>query len=137
MLLSGTWDDGTTAAQLPVDVKKANEVPVFRDLLKKVPDLAGAVISADQMHAQRKHARAPGACGAGLKLWGICGDLGLPLGLACSRARSGWVPEARVTVEAVPGVVKRASRRVGGDDLPSWERKVVGPSVSVWLLACP
>jgi len=64
MLLSGLWDDGTTAAQLPVNVKKTNEIPVFRDLLKKVPDLAGAVITADQMHTQRKHARQIGAAGA-------------------------------------------------------------------------
>jgi predicted transposase YbfD/YdcC len=58
MLLSGIWDDGTTAAQRPVDVK-TNEIPVFRQLLKKVPDqdLAGAVITADQMHTQREHAR--------------------------------------------------------------------------------
>jgi len=58
MLLSGIWDDGTTAAQLPVDVK-TNEIPVFRDLLGKIPDrdLAGAVITADQMHTQREHAR--------------------------------------------------------------------------------
>jgi len=64
MLLSGIWDDGTTAAQLPVDVKKTNEIPVFRDLLKKVPDLAGAVISADEMHTQRGHARDIHAAGA-------------------------------------------------------------------------
>jgi hypothetical protein len=64
MLLSGIWDDGTTAAQLPVNVTKTNEIPVFRDLLKKVPDLAGAVISADQMHTQRRHARQIGAAGA-------------------------------------------------------------------------
>jgi predicted transposase YbfD/YdcC len=64
MLLSGIWDDGTTAAQLPVDVKKTNEIPVFRDLLTKVPDLAGAVISADQMHTQRSHARDIHAAGA-------------------------------------------------------------------------
>ena len=64
MLLSGIWDDGTTAAQLPVDVRKTNEIPVFRQLLKKVPDLAGAVITADQMHTQRKHARQIGAAGA-------------------------------------------------------------------------
>ncbi len=58
MLLSGIWDDGTTAAQRPVDVK-TNEIPVFRQLLKKIPDqdLAGAVITADQMHTQREHAR--------------------------------------------------------------------------------
>jgi predicted transposase YbfD/YdcC len=58
MLLSGIWDDGTTAGQLPV-AKKTNEIPVFRVLLKKIPDeeLAGAVITADQMHTQREHAR--------------------------------------------------------------------------------
>jgi predicted transposase YbfD/YdcC len=64
MLLSGVWDDGTTAAQLPVDVRKTNEIPVFRQLLKKIPDLAGAVITADQMHTQRKHARQIDAAGA-------------------------------------------------------------------------
>jgi predicted transposase YbfD/YdcC len=64
MLLPGIWDDGTTAAQLPVDVRKTNEIPVFRDLLKKVPDLAGAVITADQMHTQCKHARVIEAAGA-------------------------------------------------------------------------
>ena len=57
MLLSGLWDDGTTAAQLPVNTRKENEIPVFRDLLDKIPagDLKDAVISADQMHTQRKH----------------------------------------------------------------------------------
>ena len=66
MLLSGIWDDGTTAAQLPVDVSKTNEIPVFRQLLGKIPgeDLAGAVITADQMHTQRKHARKIDAAGA-------------------------------------------------------------------------
>ena len=64
MLLSGIWDDGTTAAQLPVDVAKTNEIPVFRELLKKIPDLAGAVITADQMHTQREHARRIRAAGA-------------------------------------------------------------------------
>ena len=66
MLLSGLWDDGTTAAQLPVNAKKENEIPVFRDLLDKIPpgDLEGAVISADQMHTQRKHAQKIQAAGA-------------------------------------------------------------------------
>jgi hypothetical protein len=64
MLLPGLWDDGTTAAQLPVNTKKTNEIPVFRDLLKKIPDLKDAVISAGQMHTQRKHAKAIGAAGA-------------------------------------------------------------------------
>ena len=66
MLLSGIWDDGTTAAQLPVDVMKTNEIPVFRQLLGKIPDadLKDAVITADQMHTQRKHARQIDAAGA-------------------------------------------------------------------------
>jgi len=65
MLLSGLWDDGTTAAQLPVH-GKTNEIPVFRDLLDKIPgsDLKDAVISADQMHTQRKHAEKIDAAGA-------------------------------------------------------------------------
>jgi predicted transposase YbfD/YdcC len=66
MLLSGLWDDGTTAAQLPVNTKKENEIPVFRDLLDKIPGdgLKDAVISADQMHTQRKHAEKIEAAGA-------------------------------------------------------------------------
>jgi Transposase DDE domain len=66
MLLSGLWDDGTTAAQLPVNTKKTNEIPVFRDLLDKIPDgdLKDAVISADQMHTPRGHARKIEAAGA-------------------------------------------------------------------------
>src|SRR5260370_10553418 len=68
MLLSGIWGDGTTAAQLPVDVKKTNETPVFRQLLEKIPaaDLEDAVITAEQMHTQRKHARKIRAAGAHL-----------------------------------------------------------------------
>ncbi len=64
MLLSGLWDDGTTAAQLPVH-GKTNEIPVFRDRLDKIPagDLKDAVISADQMHTQRKHAEKIQAAG--------------------------------------------------------------------------
>lgn len=66
MLLSGLWDDGTTAAQLPVNAKKENEIPAFRDLLDKIPpgDLEDAVISADQMHTQRKHVKKIGKAGA-------------------------------------------------------------------------
>jgi hypothetical protein len=66
MLLSGLRDDGTTAAQLPVNPRKENEIPVFRDLLDKVPagDLEGAVISAGQMHTQRRHAQKIGNAGA-------------------------------------------------------------------------
>jgi hypothetical protein len=66
MFLSGLWDDGTTAAQLPVNTKKTNEIPVFRDLLDKIPpgDLKDAVISADQMHTQRRHAKKIDAAGA-------------------------------------------------------------------------
>jgi predicted transposase YbfD/YdcC len=64
MLLSGLWDDGTTAAQLPVNTSKENEIPVFRDLLDKIPDLKDAVISADQMRTQHKHAEKIEAAGA-------------------------------------------------------------------------
>ena len=66
MMPSGIWTDGTTAAQLPVDTVKTNEIPVFRQLLGKIPeeDLEGAVISADQMHTQRRHARKISAAGA-------------------------------------------------------------------------
>jgi DDE family transposase len=64
MLLSGLWDDGTTAAQLPVH-GKTNEIPVFRALLDKIPpDLKDTVISADQMRTQRKHAEKIDAAGA-------------------------------------------------------------------------
>jgi hypothetical protein len=65
MLLSGLWDDGTTAAQLPVNTKKTNEIPVFLDLLDKIPpgDLKGAVVSGDQMHTQRKAVKKIDAAG--------------------------------------------------------------------------
>jgi hypothetical protein len=65
MLLSGLRDDGTIAAQLPVH-GRTNEIPVFRDLLKKIPDggLKDAVIPADQMHTQREHAGKIEAAGA-------------------------------------------------------------------------
>jgi predicted transposase YbfD/YdcC len=58
MLLSGIWDDGTTAGQLPVSTK-TNEIPVFRQLLRRIPDqeIKDAVVTADQMHTQREHAR--------------------------------------------------------------------------------
>lgn len=59
MLLSGLRDDGTTGAQLVVDVKKTNEIPVAPKLLKQIPaeELRGAVMTLDQMHTQRKLAR--------------------------------------------------------------------------------
>jgi len=68
MPLSGIWDDGTTAAQLPVNTAKTNEITVFRVLLGKIPDtdLAGAVITADQMHTQREHARQIAATAASM-----------------------------------------------------------------------
>ena len=68
MLLSGFWDDGTTAAQLAVNVKKTNEIPVCRDLLTKIPagELRGAVLTLDQMHTQRKLARQIRKAGAHL-----------------------------------------------------------------------
>jgi hypothetical protein len=39
----------------------------------------------------------------------------------------------RVASEAVQGAVKKGGRRLAVDDLPSWQRKVIGPSVNVWL----
>ena len=56
MLLSALCDAGTVLAQLAVDTTKINEIPVFRKLMALIGCLAGAVITADQMHTQRKHA---------------------------------------------------------------------------------
>ena len=66
MLLSGIWDDGATAAQLPVNIAKTSEIPSSGDLMGKIPDeeLTGAVITADQMHTQREHALLIGRKGA-------------------------------------------------------------------------
>jgi hypothetical protein len=74
MLLSALWDDGTTAARLPVHTEKSNEIPVFRDLLDKIPagDLEDAVISADQMHTQRRHVKK--ICDAGAFFLFTIGD---------------------------------------------------------------
>ena len=60
---------GTTApppSSSPSTSTKTNEIPVFRDLLEKIPagDLKDAVITADQMHTQREHARKIDAAGA-------------------------------------------------------------------------
>lgn len=59
MHLAARRDDGTVAAQLPVEVAKTNEITVFAPLLDLLPhtDLAGAVVTADQLHTQRGHAR--------------------------------------------------------------------------------
>lgn len=56
---------GSPAARLPVNTKKEHEIPLFRDLLDKIPaqDLKDAVICADQMHTQRKHAAKTGKAG--------------------------------------------------------------------------
>jgi hypothetical protein len=45
--LTGLWDDGSIAAQLSIH-GKINGIPVFRDLLAKIPDgdLKKSVISA-------------------------------------------------------------------------------------------
>ncbi len=49
----------SVAAQRPVPVEKTNEITVFAPLLDQLPDtdLAGTVITADQLHTQRGHAR--------------------------------------------------------------------------------
>jgi predicted transposase YbfD/YdcC len=59
MLLSARFDDGTVAAQRPVPVDKTNEITVFAPLLDQISDtdLAGTVVTADQLHTQRAHAR--------------------------------------------------------------------------------
>ena len=59
MLLSARFDDGTVAAQRPIPVEKTNEITVFAPLLDQVSDadLAGTVVTADQLHTQRAHAR--------------------------------------------------------------------------------
>lgn len=46
--------------------EKTNEIPVFRDLLDKIPpeELEDAIISADQMHTQREHVKKITAAGA-------------------------------------------------------------------------
>ncbi|MFY1636778.1 ISAs1 family transposase [Solwaraspora sp. WMMB335] len=58
-LLSARADDGTVAAQHEVPVDKTNEITVFQPLLDQLDDctVAGRVITADQLHTQREHAR--------------------------------------------------------------------------------
>jgi predicted transposase YbfD/YdcC len=46
---------GTVRAQVAVD-GKTNEIPMFAPLLDQVADLAGVLVTADAMHAQRGHA---------------------------------------------------------------------------------
>ena len=57
-LLTARRDDGTVAAQRPVHTDKTNEITVFAPLLDQfsVADLAGAAVTADQLHTQRSHA---------------------------------------------------------------------------------
>lgn len=59
MLLAARADDGTVAAQQQVPVDKTNEIRVFQPLFDQLDDctIAGCVITADQMHTQRAHAR--------------------------------------------------------------------------------
>jgi predicted transposase YbfD/YdcC len=58
MLLSARLDDGTVAAQRSVPTEKTNEITVFAPLLDQISDadLAGTVVTADQLHTQRGHA---------------------------------------------------------------------------------
>jgi hypothetical protein len=48
-------DSGVVRAQVAVD-GKTNEIPMFAVVLDQIADLAGAVVTADAMHAQREHA---------------------------------------------------------------------------------
>jgi predicted transposase YbfD/YdcC len=59
MLLCARADDGTVAAQHEVPVDKTNEIKVFQPLLDQLDDttVTGSVVTADQMHTQREHAR--------------------------------------------------------------------------------
>lgn len=59
MLLAARADDGTVAAQHEVPVDKTNEITVFQPLFDQLDDctVAGCVITADQLHTQREHAR--------------------------------------------------------------------------------
>ena len=58
MLLSARSDDGTIAAQQAVPVDKTNEITVFGPLIDQISDadVAGTVVTADQLHTQRDHA---------------------------------------------------------------------------------
>jgi predicted transposase YbfD/YdcC len=55
MLLAARGDDGTVAAQLPIDTK-TNEIPMFAPLCDRIEDLTDTVVTADQLHTQRGHA---------------------------------------------------------------------------------
>lgn len=59
MLLAARTDNGTIAAQHEVPVDKTNEIRVFRPLLDQLDDttIAGTVVTTDQLHTQREHAR--------------------------------------------------------------------------------
>jgi predicted transposase YbfD/YdcC len=59
MLLAARADDGTIAAQHEVPVDKTNEIRVFQPLIDQLDDttVAGTVVTADQLHTQREHAR--------------------------------------------------------------------------------
>ena len=46
---------GAVCAQVAVD-GKSNEIPMFAPLLDEIPGLAGALVTADALHAQREHA---------------------------------------------------------------------------------
>lgn len=59
MLLSARADDGTIAAQHEIPVDKTNEIRVFQPMLDQLDDttMTGTVVTADQLHTQREHAR--------------------------------------------------------------------------------
>lgn len=59
MLLAARSDDGTIAAQQQIPVDKTNEIRVFQPLIDQLDatTVAGTVITADQLHTQRQHAR--------------------------------------------------------------------------------
>jgi predicted transposase YbfD/YdcC len=59
MLPAARADDGTIAAQHQVPVDKTNEIRVFQPLFDQLDDttVAGTLVTADQPHTQREHAR--------------------------------------------------------------------------------
>jgi predicted transposase YbfD/YdcC len=48
-------DSGATLGQVEI-AEKSNEIPMFSTLLDTIADLAGLVVTADALHAQREHA---------------------------------------------------------------------------------
>jgi predicted transposase YbfD/YdcC len=70
LLSAVTHDTKTVIGQRDVETDKTNEITVFRPLIARL-DIAGKVITADPMHAQRKAARFIVGFKAGHYLFGV------------------------------------------------------------------